>query len=365
MTKDDPALTVEQELEQAAKYAAWRVEVADRLNDANRWTESNNFRHCGDMMGNFQVLVCADDPTHEAKAIPFTCHLRYCPDCAARRSAELAAKYVPILKELADDVDHPTWSLKKIVLTTPYSLLDPRAGEYLDDALKFVDRWLQLVFKFYCGDLMTADEKRRGRFDYTPHGVGGTISVEFGEKGYKLHFHILMLCPWMSQKQLCNLWLEATGGEASVTDIRAVAYGDVEQCVREMVKYVTKFNNLPPTLVVKLADVLDGVHRFKTFGVVRGAAAPEPEPTVCKHCSAKITVMLVSEYFRLMVERNVEPDAAIAAAGASIFLQFKRGNKVGEAGVHLARDAPTDVPEQVNLPFLDAIATRKKPFQYH
>lgn len=365
MTKDDPAsLSPEQEQLRAARYASWRAEVSSRLNDAGRWSESVNFAWCGSMLGNFQVQVCDNDVTHEARAIPFTCHLRYCPDCERRHQAELVVKYTPVLKAISEQDDRAGWSLKKIVLTTPYALDAPNAAEQYADAWDMFERWQQITMQYLLRHELTDGEKRRGRVDYKQHGYGSLVSAEFGENGRKLHFHLAAYMPFLEKHKSSELWQEATGGEAEITWIARIDYHAVEDAVREQVKYVTKFQELPPELVVKLADVLDGARRVRTYGTVRAAEKIEKEPHVCSVCSSKLAIMLVTEYFQLIISRNVEPDAVVLAAGEHFYLEFKRGNKVGDAGGKLARSDPDASMQPRELPGFDAVFTPKKPFQY-
>lgn len=364
MPKDDPALDPAQVKLKQERYAQWRINVAGQLNDANRWSESINFAECGSLHGNFQVLVCENDPTHKPRALPYTCHLRYCPDCERRHSAELVAKYTPILKNISEQDDRPTWSLKKIELTTPYSLnADDPAADYTSGWEHF-ERWQQLMLQHLLADEMTDAEKRRGRIEYKDHGYGSLVFAEFGEDGLKLHFHMLAFMPWLDKHKSSDLWLEATGGEAQVTWITRVDYHDVEDSVREVVKYVTKFSKLPPHLVVKLADVLDGARRFRSYGTVRGAEKLEPEPHVCAICASKISIMRVRAYFLAVIERNVAPDELLLAAARSIYLDLIPGNKAGEAGAHLARDDPADLPAAQFLPLFGEVQPKIKPFRY-
>jgi len=362
---NDPDLTAEQVKKDQERYAQWRINVAGLLNAANRWSESINFAECGSLFGNFQVLVCENDPSHEARALPFTCHLRYCPDCERRHSAELVAKYTPILKDISEKSDRDTWSLKKIVLTTPYSLEAESAAADFHSAWEAFERWQQLMMLHLLQHELTPGELRRGRVDYAPHGYGSLVSCEFGGRGRKLHFHMLAYMPYLDKHKSAELWTEATNGEAEITYIAKIDYHDVDDQVREQVKYITKFQELEPALVVKLADVLDGARRVRTYGTVRGAAAVEPEPHVCATCASKISIMRVRAYFMAVIERNIAPDELILASARSIYLDLIPGNKVGEAGAHKARD---DVPEssgQPDLPGFDAAAATKKPFVYH
>lgn len=364
--KADPATSnPEQEQRDAAQYAAWRAEVASRLNDAGRWSESVNFQECGQLWGNFQVLVCSTDATHEARALPFTCHLRYCPECERRHQAEQVAKYTPILKSLADEGsrDRDNWSLKKIVLTTPFPITSPTAKQDYHDAWEYFERWQQLMLQDLLQGEMTAGEKRRGRIELKDHGYGSMVSSEYGEEGKKLHFHITAYCPFMPKFKTSEKWLQASGGNCEVTDIRRIDYHDVENAVREQVKYITKFSKLAPELVIKLADILDGAHRVRTYGVVRGKVAVR-EACTCSACQAKLTIIRVQEYFYIHAERNTEPDPVILAAAEKIGLEFKRGNKAGESGVNLARSDIPDLPIEQLLPYFEDIAPKKPDFRY-
>lgn len=350
---------------EASNYALWRAQVAGRLMDAGRHSESLNFADCGTLFGNFNVAACDADPGHEVRALPFTCHLRYCPDCERRHAAELVAKYTPVLKDLSENSDRAGWSLKKIELTTPYSLEADDAEQLYQDAWEFFERWQQLLFQRILADEMTPAEKRRGRLDYAKHGIGSLASAEFGEHGHKLHFHILAFCPWIDKRLSSDIWREASDGQADITYLRRIDYHDVDDAVREQVKYVTKFTELPPALVIKLADVLDGSRRLRTYGMVRKAEKLEREPCQCATCSAIIRVMKVQEYFEICLQRNIAIDPVILAAGRKVLLDLKPGNKSGEVeSTHLPRNDPDPPPKQADLPYFDAIAPKKTRFRY-
>lgn len=366
MPTDDPSSTPQIDLAlEASNYALWRAQVAGRLMDSGRHSESLNFQDCGTLFGNFNVAVCDADPGHDARALPFTCHLRYCPDCERRHQADLVAKYVPILKDLSENVDRAGWSLKKIDLTTPYRLDDDNAAGLYQDAWEFFEIWQQLLFQQLLGDEMSAAEKRRGRLDYSKHGIGSLASAEFGEQGHKLHFHILLYAPYIPKQMITDTWRTASAGECEVNWVRRIDYHDVDDAVKEQVKYVTKFTELAPSLVVKLADVLDGSRRLRTYGLIRKAEKIEREPCKCSVCSEIIRVMRVQEYFELVLAHNIAPKPEIFDAARQIFLDLKPGNKAGEAkGAHLARDDAAPPAKQADLPLFDEVFDTKKRFKY-
>lgn len=366
MPTNDPAtLQSADELLELERYQTWRREVAARLNDAQRWSESVNFEQCGSLFGNFQVVTCGDDVAHEVRAVPFTCHLRYCPDCEKRNQAKQVAKYTPVLKDLSENSDKPGWSLKKIELTTPYRLADDDAPALFQDAWDFFEHWLQLVCQHILKHELTPAEIRRQRVSYTAHGIGALAAAEFGEHGHRLHFHVLIYSPFIPKDKITDFWRQASGGECEINWIRKIDYHGVEDAVREQVKYVTKFSTLDPALVVKLADVLDGSRRLRTYGVVRGAPALDEEPHVCSECGGKLSLMRVREYFQRCIERNISPAADVSAAAAAILLDLKRGFNSGEGGAKLPRSDPDEQLQRTELPGFNDVFTPKKPTIYY
>lgn len=360
--KVDPALTAEQVKE--AQNRAWRDDVARLLDECQRFKQSTAWRACGTLMGNFDVLVCDGDVTHEARALPCTCKLRICPDCEHRRSAELVAQYTPILKEIAEKDDRPGWSLKKLTITTPYSLeSDDAEAEYVKGWKAFED-FQQTLMQWHLQREMTVDEIRRGRIDYSPHGIGTLNSAEYGEEGRHLHFHMIGYLPWIDKKKSSEFLSDATGGEAYVTYIQGIKYHEVEDAVREQVKYITKFQGLPPELAVKLLKVLDRKKRFRTYGTVRDAEKPEPDVHVCNICGNPVRIVYVRRYFERCIDRNVLPSPDILAAAEDFYLDLKRGNKVGEAGAHLARDDPHQQLQPQMLPYFGDVQPKNRPFRY-
>lgn len=347
-----------------AEYATWRDDVARLLDEAQRFKQSTNWRACGTLMGNFDVLVCDGDVAHEARALPATCKLRICPDCERAHSAELVAKYTPILKDLSEKDDRPGWSLKKIMVSTPWSLESDIAVEDFARGWKAFENFQQMLLQWHLQREMTPDEIRRGRLDYSKHGYGSLVSAEYGEDGHRLHFHMTAYLPWIDKKQSSELWKQATGGDAEITWVQGMKYHDIDDQLREQVKYITKFTKLSPELAVKLLAVVDGQHRIRTYGLVRGAEKPEPDVHVCNICGSPVRIVYVKRYFERCIERNVQPPPDILAAAADIYLDLKRGNKVGEAGSKLARDDPPDLPAATELPGFDAVFRTKKPFQY-
>lgn len=329
--------------EQSEKSAAWRSAVSSALWEAGRFADSSAFYDCGSAYGSFLVLTCADSPDHAPEVRPLTCKLRYCPTCERREQARKLARYIPAFLALTEEPKEH-WSVKHITLTTPYRLDDPDAPALYKKAWQDVDKTLQRVFLSVFDGELTKAERRRQRLSYTAHGVSMLVAAEFGEDSQHLHFHILAYCPFVPKNLLTESWMDVTGGECMVNWIKKVQYHDLEDNIKEICKYVTKFTNLAPKLVPALADVLDGQRRFRTYGKVRLMDEPEHEPAACPICQAKRTLIHVSEYAQLLMMRHLQPDQEIASRASWLFLDLKHGNNSGEA-VEKHHDPPDEKPE--------------------
>lgn len=274
---------------------AWRNLVAKRLAFQGELTQANDFLWCeSNFMG---VEVCETDLTH-SKAVPKTCHLRYCPHCARRDAARLVHVYTPQVVEIARTSQVKEYRLREIVLTMNVSL-------YADDIRNQVavaHKAVAQVFDHFLGHKFTASN--RGRWSepaskfYT--GEGYIYSMEFGENGNKLHFHVLFFGRYIGKYLLSDYWQEITGNK--ITWINAV--NKSEAAVAESLKYIAKVSKcfpdpdtgeiierLPsPEFIARLAYVLKNTRRIISRGCFRGLDPEQVEPGedlgehICKTC---------------------------------------------------------------------------------
>lgn len=345
-------------------YQQWRHDVGIALDRAELYREKNNFEDCGKFFGNFEVLICESDLQHAPKAIPFTCHLRFCPDCEHREQARKMARYIPAFKVLTDGDGRADFTLKKFELTTPYSLEEMDSPALLAKVWRWVERTLHSLFYNLLSYELSADEKKKARLKYADHGLAILVSCEFGEDGHKLHFHILAYSPYIPKEMLTATWRDITGGECEITWIKAIEYHDVEDAIAEVTKYVTKFTALAPQLVPNLIKCLHGTRRVRTYGVIRDSEIPE-RVCNCSICSSGLILVRVSEYFRQCAELSISPDEQISRIGASFLLDLKHGNKTGvtesaeKAGlVGIPPPKPPDQGTQTLLPGLEGTKKR-------
>lgn len=349
-------------------YQQWRHDIGIALDRAELYREKNNFEDCGKFFGNFEVLICESDLQHAPKAIAFTCHQRFCPDCEHREQARKLARYVPAFKALTDGDGRADFSLKKIELTTPYSLEEMDSPALLKQSWAWVERTLHDLFYDLLKDELSKKEKKSRRLNYKEHGLAILVACEFGERGHKLHFHILAYAPYMPKRRITETWLDVTGGECEITWIKAIEYHDVEGAIAEVTKYVTKFSTLEPRLVPNLIKCLHGTRRVRTYGVIRDSEIPE-RVCNCSTCSSALILISVSEYFDRCFELSISADEQISRIVASLGLDLKHGNKSGvsesadKAG--LVGIPPPKPPDQPVQNVLDGFQGQIKPkFEY-
>ena len=329
-------------------YADWRAAAADALAAAGMTEEADSFRSCGDESAFRHVDVCEEDLDHAPRVIPYTCHKRYCQDCEAREQARKLLRYVPAMWDAINDAPD-RYTVKKFELTTPYKLDGPDAAADYRRAWKAVNKTIALVFRQVLKHDLTDDEKRRGRADLRQHHVGVIASAEFGETTQHLHFHLLTVSPFIPKNLLTETWKKVTDGECQITYIRKIEAEDLEDAIKEQVKYCTKFSALPPTLLPQLASVMQGAHRVRLYGVFRKLPKVDRQPNVCVHCEAKRKRLTIGHYISEVEKAGKLLDDNIMRAYEKRFapaalLDLKHGNCVGERSEPTIRGSPDPPP---------------------
>jgi hypothetical protein len=318
----------------SASTSDWISTAADALRRAGFSREAAALADCGQ---SFNVDVCQADVSHEPQIRPITCHLRYCQPCQRREQSRKLARYLPLLGDLAEQ-NIPGYSLKKFELTTPYALSSPNAAADYRRAWQYVRRTLEVIFfrLLKTSNRLSLDELRRGRADLKAHNIGVLAAAEFGERGHRLHFHLIAYCPFVPKDLLTQVWQQVTGDECRITWIRRLNYHDIEGELKETTKYVTKFTALPPRLVPTLATVLKGTRSFRTYGLLHGAPLPHKEPHTCPVCDAARQRIPPLSYLDRCITQGSPPEDLIITAIERLFtdvslLDLKHGNNSGES----------------------------------
>jgi len=282
-----------------------------------------SLRNCG---CSFMVDYCPTDITHTPKPVALHCGLRICPDCAQRESYRLLLAYLPKLTELlGENPDYPKYSLKHLVITTPFALRKLTSASF-KQMQKLVKIFLETFFfeEFKKLGKLSPDEIRRGRCDLKKHGIGGIQAAEFGERGTKLHWHLLIYAPFMPVKRIWQVWSDVTGGACTNAKIYPLkpssdqlqyAGGDLLAALKEVAKYSTKFTAIKPRDIPHLHRVLKGNRRFRAFGILYNCQEKATKPThACDTCSAQRDLITVGTWLNICENLSVPPDNVITAA---------------------------------------------------
>ena len=286
-----------------------RARIAYYLSRDGDIPGSGRFADCGTPGLGF-VGICVSNPSHSEVYHPFSCMLRICPTCAARRSAQLAASLEKPIAVLAEAAPRH-YTLKHLILTTSVSLSEDT------DNLRSTMRRYRIGVREILQGLFPADKI-----------MGGLIGAEFGENGRKLHFHVLLLSRYIDKEKLEKSWFDLTAGRGRWSFIRKLAH--VSDGIAEICKYVTK-----PTaeddgeeiesVLAKLHFVLKGVRRFQAFGSFFRMDRNEAETeNVCRECGS--VLMWQSELDWM------QHNSAVDAAARNALLYLKEANKSPPVG---------------------------------
>lgn len=288
-------------------------------------TEAEEFRWCG---SNFRgVKVCSEDITH-SKAVPISCHRRYCPTCARRAAAALVDAYVPQVLAAVKANEQHGYRMREVTLTTKIDLYAPDVRDQVKAAIQQVNQFFDLVG----GSKLP--EKYRNRWSEPSHeyytGEGLLFGVEFGPNGNKLHFHCLWFGRYIDKYWMSQTWQAISG--YSINWIEAVT--NTEAAVRESLKYATKLVKRKvdqetgevqdlypsPKHIARLAYVLHGMRRVFSRGCFRGirddvADQDQDKGCKCDKCGAKAdligmtawTGLFYTEYLRAMRQLDLRP----------------------------------------------------------
>lgn len=291
---------------------AIRDRVAELMRTHGEYNQALRYEYCREP-GRGWVGVCVHDPDHQVIYHPESCGLRICPDCARRRSAELAGQLEQPLIDL--EARSPgAYRLRHVVLTTGLDL------NLAVDVLRYEIRTLRVAAREVFQECFPDDR-----------WLGGGIGAEFGEAGHKLHFHCLVLSRWLPSDQIRSLWSDKTGGRFYVVKFRSDL--DTHQAIREVTKYITKpLKDDDPSeddvsLLVKLHLVLKGIRRFVTFGSFYRLPRDERDDVqLCPDCGAAVIWIGELEW----IESAYQPGRNLTIANKSPPEEPKNDTETGQ-----------------------------------
>lgn len=306
---------------------AYRSQVIAALRELDPGA-ATAYETCGELLGWVEVCeYCAEtEPDFYHRAIRQTCHLRICPDCAARLAAAARERYAAIIEYLTEN-PNPGYSFRHIVLTRSLALDGDGDGDKLSETLDLAMR--------LCRELILA------------HPLGGAIAtVEVGEQGARFHVHILAYCRWIAQVKLSELWRELTESDYVVWITRQEGKEAIEECL----KYVVKATALRPEQLAHLHVALKGRRRVRSCGIFyRHPGNPYAwllavenrcsETFRCPNCEMPTQLLDAAAYVSLVARWVGVGDGSLDAALAAhrqlrLALNLTQGN-------NSSRDPPT------------------------
>lgn len=330
------------------KYLTWRRAVADELWYAGYQAEARAFYYCRDEEHFRGMAVCSADISHFATPLLDSCKHRFCSECERVAQAKRFDRFMPAI-ETACNFGSKHFSLKLITLTTPHSLYDDDIAAKIRSNWNAVIRVLEKTLFAMYKSKATKAERRRGRISMKRIGMGAIASMEFGERGKKLHFHILFYGCFIPQALLADEWKAATDNQAQVVDIRAV-HGSQDGAREVILKYITKFTELPPKAVVILMKAIKGVRRIRAYGIFHGIPGDEKDsPVECPECQSPVRYIHIIDFEIEMADRRAN-------------LIQNSGNKSGEKSrLKHERNGRDPTGQPTNQGFLPGLDTKSMP----
>jgi hypothetical protein len=337
-------------------YRVWRTRVGTALLEYGMEKEAFQFNGCFEHPVNMiksstptlnekavTVWLCSHDPNHEAALFMPTCDLRICPDCAARATARLAARYIPKAIELT--ASGGRYHLRHIVFTTPIELTSDTPENIRKAVIRYSNlprRAMQQVQD--SGELLGKHQKTEGAIQ----------SFEFGEDGLKLHFHVIQYGDYLPQDELSKAWQKVTKNEASIIYVKSIDASTPEKIqnrVIETLKYSVKFwkidthtneyTYLEPNVMPHLLRVIKGVRRVKSWGCFYNLPKPKAEKFKCEECHNQM-IRLGLDGWQNWIESREAGIQLVLKMRHDALLHLKLANKSKKAHLYESHSPPDE-----------------------
>ena len=251
---------------------------------------ADRYARCGDLLE--WVGYCehceTERPDFDAYQVSTHCMLRICYNCGDTVAAPIRDRYRPLLEYVFTHM-RPRWSVKHVVLTRSVGLHED-AGENAVETIDFAMEWAKrMVLRF--------------------EGAGIIATLEAGETGGKWHEHMIVYSPYIPKQIMSDVWKEITGHD-SVVYVRKLK--TVDEAIGEVLKYVTKHNNMSPDQLVSMHFALKGTRRVRSRGffyvgknhplrdMIKGV---RHEAKGCRDCGRKRRYTRLDEFLKLAALR--------------------------------------------------------------
>ena len=234
--------------------------IADKLTLAGGEQFAEPLYTCGTK---HSVAVCRG--CHSARRFSNRCDLRYCPACQPRLARERRQSVEWWTKEVSD--------AKHVVLTVR------NTGTLTRSYVQWFKSCFARLRRTKFTTQRTIRTTRIENNEPLPQPLishpwaGGFYSCEVTNegKGWHLHLHALVSCPFIDAGELSRQWAKMTKGAGYIVKVKEVASGSYLQ---ELLKYTVKGSELAgwsPADVLAFVQSFEGVRTFGVFGTLRGA----------------------------------------------------------------------------------------------
>ena len=228
--------------------------------------KSRRFSRCNK---EFIVFKCEGDDCDHKKIKAFNCEVRICPECSRKNALNLYFELKDMIKDQI--VLSPGCRFRHVVLTVPVSSLK----QDVEKAYRRIE-----YIRQYC----------HKKFRDFKHKWGAVIGFELGRKNLMAHFHILLYCPWIDQKEIQKVW---KWGHVYISLVNAKK--DRNKALYNVCLYVVQFfekfsGELPdPRQVASIEHALKRRRRVKTWGIFYNRVAMKwKAPMICKKCGGQM-----------------------------------------------------------------------------
>lgn len=183
------------------KNETWRKAVGRAILDIDPEYRKavERFLSCGEKI--VAVHVCTGQPNHQSIPIPDHCDNRVCPSCASHASDELHRRLVEPISTVISKHARPGYAMRHVIFTTKLRPTDCNARQQYRHLKRQIDATLQAVTCPRKRGERKKDWDARWRALKRQH-VGYLVADEFGEAGWRLHFHVAWFGPFLSKHLL-------------------------------------------------------------------------------------------------------------------------------------------------------------------
>lgn len=243
-----------------------------------------------------------------AQLVPFRCQSRACPICArivaARKTARVAnrvALKAPTIEELWDGrgpARKKGWKLFTGTLRAGDVAFRYDPAVLKTSILKVRRAWGPFWRSTPWGrrvqlDRVDADGVVVGRSRRARRDTAAVMGIEVAPGGM-VHLHAAIYGEWVDTSDLARLWSDALGEKAfvKIRAMRAQTAKDFDKALREVLKYVTKWDKAPGEREQRAAAIevaMRGVRRVEMIGAIRAMPGADDlvqhdNPQACVSC---------------------------------------------------------------------------------